>query len=53
MQPPDFYEADIPPAPAGLEWWEYKPDVLLLPSPEEVLGPNFSRCGWRAACLSC
>lgn len=46
-QAPHFYEHDLPPAPAGLEWWEYLPDVPLLPPPAEVLGPNFTRFGWR------
>ncbi|KAL4447960.1 hypothetical protein ABPG75_005179 [Micractinium tetrahymenae] len=47
VEPPDFYVHGLPPAPAALEWWEYAPDVPLLPQPGEVLGPNYTRFGWR------
>lgn len=42
-QPPDFYVHNLPPAPPGLEWWAYRAEVPLLPSPAEVLGPNYTR----------
>ena len=34
VQAPDFY-VPVPPAPPGLEWWEYKGDVPPLPQPQE------------------
>lgn len=46
LQPPGFYVNNLPPAPAGVEWWAYRPGVPLLPTPAEVLGANYSRCGW-------
>lgn len=30
-QAPRFYEGDLPPVPPGLEWWEYRDSVPLLP----------------------
>ena len=38
-----FYAGDVPPAPAGMQWWEYLPDVPPLPTPAEILGANYSR----------
>lgn len=52
-QPPDFYVRNLPPAPAGVEWWEYRPGVPLLPQPAEVLGANYSRCGQAAPLHAC
>lgn len=42
-QPPAFYQGNLPPAPAGLEWWEFRPGVPLLPTPAEALGPKYTR----------
>ena len=47
LQAPQFYE-DAPPAPPGLEWWHYKPDVPPLPDPAKFLhNSSYARWGWR------
>ena len=45
MQPPNFYNP-VPPAPPGLEWWDYKSTVPPLPDPGTV-NPAFTGYGWR------
>lgn len=47
-QAPEFYEPDdeVPPAPPGLKWVKYKPDVPPLPPVSSKLGPQFSRYIW-------
>eukprot|EP00887_Chlorella_sp_A99_P001230 scaffold14.g1230.t1 len=47
VKAPELYEKGLHPAPPGLEWWEYREDVPLLPQPAEVLGPAFVRYRWR------
>ena len=47
MQTPDMY-ADVPPAPPGLIWWEYKSGVPPLPQPVTYFGlANWTNWGWR------
>lgn len=47
MQAPKFYE-DAPPAPPGLEWWQYKADVPPLPDPAKYFhNSSYARFGWR------
>ena len=36
----------MPPAPPGLEWWDYKATVPPLPDPGTV-NPAFAGYGWR------
>ncbi|DBA81315.1 TPA: hypothetical protein ACH3X2_006925 [Trebouxia sp. C0005] len=46
-QTPDMY-ADVPPAPPGLIWWEYRPGVPPLPQPVTYFGlSNWTNWGWR------
>ena len=46
LQPPNFYDS-TPPAPPGLEWWQYRADVPPLPDPGTLLGPEYAHYGWR------
>eukprot|EP00884_Botryococcus_braunii_P016249 jgi/Botrbrau1/3307/Bobra.0048s0004.1 len=46
IQAPDFY-VPVPPAPPGIEWWQYANNVPILPDPGLVLGPLYARYGWR------
>ena len=47
LQAPNFYE-DLPPAPPGLEWWKYRPEVPPLPRPEQFFNSSeYQRLGWR------
>ncbi|KAK9804434.1 hypothetical protein WJX72_012500 [[Myrmecia] bisecta] len=46
IKAPNFFQP-TPPAPPGLEWWHYRPEVPPLPQPQEVLGSNYSAWGWR------
>ena len=47
LQTPDMY-ADVPPAPPGLIWWEYRPGVPPLPQPVTYFGlSNWTNWGWR------
>ncbi len=40
--------ADVPPAPPGLIWWEYRPGVPPLPQPGTYFGlSNWTNWGWR------
>ncbi|KAL0039508.1 hypothetical protein WJX77_000232 [Trebouxia sp. C0004] len=44
---PDMY-ADVPPAPPGLIWWEYRPGVPPLSQPVTYFGlSNWTNWGWR------
>ncbi|KAK9811621.1 hypothetical protein WJX72_007134 [[Myrmecia] bisecta] len=44
---PNFYQ-QVPPAPAGLQWWHYRPEVPPLPDPASYLhDPNYTTWGWR------
>ena len=45
MQVPQFY-APVPPAPAGLVWYQYAPGVPVLPNVSSVLGEPYSRYTW-------
>ena len=45
VQIPQFY-APVPPAPAGLIWYEYAPGVPVLPNVSSVLGSAYSRYTW-------
>jgi len=47
IQPPPIYNDSIPDPPPGIIWWEYLPDVPLLPDITTALGPDFERYGWR------
>jgi hypothetical protein len=47
LSAPDMYASNIPPAPPGLKWWKYLDTVPPLPNPEEVLGPEYVRYGWK------
>ena len=56
VQAPQLYEKHIPPAPAGLEWWELRSNVPMLPQPAEVRpllkqsgALGLSRRMWRRA----
>ena len=46
LQTPKFY-APTPPAPAGLQWWNYAAGVPPLPEPASVLGQAYSSYGWK------
>lgn len=47
LQTPDMY-ADVPPAPPGLIWWEYRAGVPALPQPATYFGlANWTNWGWR------
>ena len=40
--------ADVPPAPPGLIWWEYLPNVPPLPDPATYFGmSNWTNWGWQ------
>lgn len=40
--------ADVPPAPPGLIWWEYRPGVPPLPQPVTYFGlSNWTNWGWK------
>jgi hypothetical protein len=45
LQVPQFY-APVPPAPAGLVWYQYAPGVPVLPNVSSVLGASYSRYTW-------
>ena len=45
VQVPQFY-APVPPAPAGLIWYQYAPGVPALPNVSSVLGSAYSRYTW-------
>jgi hypothetical protein len=48
-QAPDFYDKNIPPAPAGLQWWRYKSDVPPLPDPASFFNGSrkYEGYGWK------
>ena len=45
LQIPQFY-APVPPAPAGLIWYQYAPGVPALPTVSSVLGSAYSGYTW-------
>ena len=48
-QAPQFYDSNVPPAPAGIVWWKYKSGVPPLPDPIDFFNGSsqFSRYGWK------
>jgi hypothetical protein len=42
-----MYNNSIPDPPPGIIWWQYLPDIPLLPNITTALGPGFERYGWR------
>ena len=48
-QAPQFYDSNVPPAPAGIVWWKYKSSVPPLPDPIDFFNGSsqFSRYGWK------
>ncbi|KAH7620097.1 hypothetical protein Ndes2526B_g05351 [Nannochloris sp. 'desiccata'] len=47
IEPPPIYNDSIPDPPPGIIWWQYLPDVPLLPDITTALGPGYERYGWR------
>ena len=49
LQAPDFYDKNIPPAPAGLQWWKYKAGVPPLPDPVTFFNGSkeYENYGWK------
>ncbi|KAK9806417.1 hypothetical protein WJX73_004348 [Symbiochloris irregularis] len=49
IKAPDFYE-ETPPAPPGIVWWRYNPDVppaVYQETSRQTLGAQFAEYGWR------
>lgn len=48
-QAPTFYEKNVPPAPAGLQWWKLKSDAPPLPDPKTFFNGSkeYDGYGWR------
>ena len=49
FQAPKFF-TKAPPAPPGIQWWQYDtavPPSVYLQTSAQSLGPQFTRYGWR------
>jgi Late exocytosis, associated with Golgi transport len=47
INPPKIYNDSIPDPPPGITWWQYLPNIPLLPDITTALGPGYERYGWR------